>query len=149
MNILPKKKFFNKSQEKTIIESIQNAEKNTSGEIRVHVESKAKKDEVFERALEVFAELEMHKTQQRNGVLFYLASQEKRFAVVADEGINKVVEENFWNKISEVLETHFKESKFEEGLSKGILMAGEALKEFFPYQSDDKNELPDDISTGE
>lgn len=148
MNILPRKKFFNRKEETQIISSIQEAEKNTSGEIKVHVESRVK-GEVFDRALKVFEELELHRTQLRNGVLFYLAMKDKKFAIIGDEGINQVVPDNFWDEIKEKMRSFFKDHKFADGLSQGIQMSGEQLKKHFPYQSDDVNEISDDISTGE
>ena len=146
MNMLPKKSFFSKTQESEIIQAIKTAELNTSGEIKVHVESTVGKEDTFERALEVFAKLEMHKTKLRNGVLFYLATQDRKFAIVGDQGINQMVKEGFWDEIKKVMDTHFAQKEFTLGLSKGILMAGEQLKAHFPYQSDDKNEISDEIS---
>ena len=88
----------------------------------------------------------MHKTDSRNSVLFYLALNNRKFAIIGDYGINTKVPENFWNEIKKLLEKHFSEGKFTEGLVNGILMAGLQLKEYFPYQKNDINELPDDIS---
>lgn len=138
---------FTKEQEQQIVSAIKQAELNTSGEIRVHVEKKCKGD-VLDRAANVFAMLEMHQTELRNGVLFYLATHDKQFAILGDAGINVNVPENFWETIKETMLLHFKDGDFTLGLSKGIEMAGEKLKEFFPYQSDDLNELPDEISYG-
>ncbi len=138
---------FTKEQEQQIVNAIKQAELNTSGEIRVHVEKKCKGD-VLDRAANVFAMLEMHQTELRNGVLFYLATHDKQFAILGDAGINVNVPENFWETIKETMLLHFKDGDFTLGLSKGIEMAGEKLKEFFPYQSDDLNELPDEISYG-
>ncbi len=148
MQIFPPKRFFNKTQEARIVETIQMAERNTSGEIKVHVESRAKQ-EVFQRALAVFEELNMHQTQQRNGVLIYLATKDHQFAIVADEGINEVVPEHFWDQIKDQMHQQFKKKHFTEGLSEGIRMIGEQLQAHFPYQSDDQNEISDDISTGD
>jgi uncharacterized membrane protein len=88
----------------------------------------------------------MYETAQRNGVLFYLAVYDRKFAILGDGGINKLVHEDFWDKIKETMLGYFKEGKFADGISKGILMAGEQLKANFPYQSDDVNELSDEIS---
>jgi uncharacterized membrane protein len=142
------RRFFNKAQEAVIIEAIKVAERNTSGEVKVHVEGKAGED-VFARALAVFKELNMHQTQQRNGVLFYLATDQREFAIVADAGINQVVTENFWETIKENMRAKFKNAQFVEGLREGILQTGKALQAHFPYQKGDKNELSDDISQGE
>jgi Predicted membrane protein len=137
--------FFSEEEKKQITDAIAQAEHNTSGEIRLHVEGNCKID-VLDRAAYVFGKLDMQKTKQRNGVLFYLAVYDRKFAILGDAGINKVVPENFWDKIKETILTFFKQGKFAEGLSQGILMAGEQLKANFPYQSNDVNELPDEIS---
>lgn len=139
---------FSKEQEQHIVNAIKQAELNTSGEIRVHIETKCK-DDILDRATHVFSMLEMHKTQLRNGVLFYMATKDRQFAILGDVGINMKVPEDFWEKIKDTMLVHFREGDFTMGLSQGIEMAGEKLKEFFPYQSDDVNELPDEISFGE
>ena len=94
----------------------------------------------------MFNKLGMHKTAERNGVLFYLAVSDKKFAIICDAGINAKVPAGFWEDVSQLLQKNFRESKFTEGLSEGILLAGEHLKTHFPYSIDDKNELPDEIS---
>jgi len=137
--------FFTKEEKKQITDAIAEAELNTSGEIRLHVEGKCKID-VLDRAAYVFEKLEMHQTAQRNGVLFYLAVYDRKFAILGDGGINQLVPENFWDEIKKTMLGYFKEAKFADGLSKGILMAGEQLKANFPYQTDDVNELSDEIS---
>jgi uncharacterized membrane protein len=137
--------FFNQEEKQQILDAIAQAELNTSGEIRLHMEDKCSID-VLDRAAYVFEKLEMYKTQQRNAVLFYLAVIDRKFAILGDAGINKVVPENFWDEIKETMLNYFMEQKFTEGLSKGILMAGEQLKTNFPYQSNDVNELSDEIS---
>ncbi len=130
-----------------ITDAIKQAELNTSGEIRVHIEDKCKGD-VLDRASFIFEKLKMHKTQLRNGVLFYLAVKNKKFAILGDAGINAVVPGDFWNEIKNTITDFFKQEQYAEGLAKGIIMAGEQLKSHFPYQSDDINELTDDISFG-
>lgn len=142
-----KKPFFTEVEEKSIVNAIKEAEKNTSGEIRVHIEKTTDKSPL-ERAKEVFYNLEMDKTALKNGVLFYVATESHHFAVLGDKGINDVVPEDFWDVEKELVITHFKQGKYAEGLSLAILEAGSKLKEFFPYQSDDKNELSDEISKG-
>jgi uncharacterized membrane protein len=137
--------FFSKEQKQQILEAIASAELNTSGEIRLHMERKCPID-VLDRAAYIFEKLEMHHTAQRNAVLFYLAVEDRKFAILGDAGINQVVPENFWNAIKDVMLGYFKEGNFTDGLSTGILMAGEQLKAKFPYQSNDKNELLDEIS---
>jgi uncharacterized membrane protein len=143
------KSFFDKKQTSAVVAAIQEAEKNTSGEIRVHLESKCSLPDTFARGTEVFAELKMHKTQQRNGVLFYLATEDRKFAIVADEGINKLVPIDFWDTIKNKMQVHFKEKRFVAGLQEGINLTGEYLKKYFPYQTNDTNELSDEISMGD
>jgi len=139
--------FFTKEQQKRIVEAIGQAEHNTSGEIRVHIEKNCKID-VLDRAADVFAMLKMHKTDLRNGVLFYLSLEDRKFAILGDGGINAKVPENFWESVKEVVLEQFKLDNQTEGLVRGILMAGEKLKAHFPYQKDDVNELSDEISFG-
>ena len=137
--------FFTKEQQAQILASVREAELETSGEIRVHIETTLKGD-VLDRAAWLFKKLDMDKTAERNGVLFYLAVEDRKFAIIGDAGINAKVHEDFWNEISEVLKNNFKEGKFTEGLSKGIIMAGNHLQTHFPHRLDDVNELPDEIS---
>lgn len=139
--------FLTKEGKKAVTDAIKEAELNTSGEIRVHIEDKCKV-EVLDRAAYLFKKLKMHKTELRNGVLIYLAFGDRKFAVLGDVGINQKVPENFWDDIQEKMKEKFKEEKFAEGLSQGIIMAGEALKTHFPYQNDDVNELSNEISFG-
>jgi uncharacterized membrane protein len=141
------KNFFSQSEKENIVNAIKLAEKETSGEIRVHIDKKCKED-VLDRASFIFEKLEMHKTELRNGVLFYLAVNDRKFAILGDAGINNVVPKDFWEEVKQAMLKHFKSGNFSEGLIKGITMAGEKLKAFFPYKSDDINELDDDISFG-
>jgi uncharacterized membrane protein len=140
-------KFFTKEQKEEIARAINEAEMNSSGEIRVHIEGDLKGD-VLDRAAYVFKTLEMHKTELRNGVLFYLAVNSKKFAILGDAGINSKVPGNFWDVIKEKMALHFHDGRFAEGLSEGIRMAGEQLKKQFPYKSDDVDELSNEISFG-
>ena len=137
--------FFTATEKKQIMDAIAAAESDTSGEIRLHVEGRCKID-VLDRAAYVFKMLKMHETEQRNGVLFYLAVYDRKFAILGDAGINQVVPENFWDDVKETMLGFFKDGKMAEGISTGILMAGEHLKANFPHRKDDINELPDDIS---
>ncbi|HUX96712.1 MAG TPA: TPM domain-containing protein [Bacteroidales bacterium] len=137
--------FFTKQQKAGILASIKEAERATSGEIRVHIETSCRED-VLDRAAWIFNKLNMYKTVDRNGVLFYLAVNDRKFAVIGDGGINAIVSEGFWDEIKEDMEKHFREGKFTEGLSQGILMTGSQLKTHFPYRNDDVNELSDEIS---
>jgi len=141
-------KFFTEEEKESVKKAIVEAELNTSGEIRVHIEGVCANN-VLDRAAYVFEKLAMHKTEQRNGVLFYLAVVDRKFAILGDAGINKVTPDNFWENIKETVSGYFKENKFAEGLIAGIKMAGEKLKTHFPYRKDDINELPDDISFGQ
>ncbi|PRY14854.1 TLP18.3/Psb32/MOLO-1 phosphatase superfamily protein [Pontibacter ummariensis] len=137
------------ADEQQIMAAIQEAETNTSGEIRVHIESNCEGD-VLDRATEVFAELNMHHTKLRNGVLFYVALEDHQFAVLGDAGINAIVPDHFWEDITAEVIKHFKQKKYAAGLAKGVLMAGEQLKAHFPYnERGDINELSDDISFGD
>ena len=137
--------FFTEAQKTQIVDAIKEAEKNTSGEVRLHIENECKKD-VLDRATEVFVTLDMHKTVLRNGVLFYLSVKNRKFAILGDAGINAVVPGHFWDEIKTNAIEKFKNNLFTEGLCDGILAAGTQLKAHFPYQDDDINELPDDIS---
>jgi uncharacterized membrane protein len=139
--------FFTNEDKAKIVEAIIIAEKDTSGEIRVHLENSVEGD-VLDRAAYLFQKLKMHNTDKRNGVLFYLAVKDRKFAIIGDGGINAVTPENFWDGIKDNMLSFFKDEKFTEGLVNGIVMAGKALKEHFPYQSDDINELSDEISFG-
>ena len=139
--------FFNSEQQKSIQQSIANAELNTSGEIRVHIDDKCKGD-VLDAAANMFHKMKIDKTELRNGVLFYLAVSDHKFAILGDKGINEKVPTDFWDHIKDVMLSHFKKQEFTEGLSKGIEMAGEKLKTNFPLQSNDTNELTNDVSFG-
>lgn len=139
--------FFTKEEQTQIVNAIKEAELNTSGEVRVHLDQHCEEN-VLDRAAYVFAKLKMHRTKLRNGVLFYLATASRKFAIIGDAGINQKVPDDFWDSIKEHVLSKFKEGNFADGLSEGIIKAGEKLKEHFPYQSDDVNELSDDISFG-
>lgn len=139
------KNFLNEEDEQEIVAAIQKAEKNTSGEIRVHIEKTCKTDP-FDRALEVFHQLKMDNTKLENGVLIYLAIEDRNFVILGDRGINDVVPDNFWETTKDLMISHFKKENFKQGLIDGILMAGEQLQHHFPWESDDENELSDQIS---
>jgi len=141
------KNFFTPEEQEDIRQAILNAELDTSGEIRVHIENICNGD-VMNRAAYVFKHLGMHKTHLRNGVLIYLAIRNRKFAIIGDRGIHKVVPENFWDDIKLGMLNYFRDSEFCEGLCYAILAAGEQLKKHFPYRKEDINELPDDISFG-
>ena len=142
------KSLFSKEQIQQITDAIKEAELNTSGEVRVHIEQKCKGD-VLDRAAAVFETLKMHKTEERNGVLFYLAVKDHKFAILGDAGINQKTGDQFWSEIKDLMQDKFRTGLFTDGLTEGIKMAGLKLKAHFPYQSNDKNELSDEISFGQ
>ncbi|WP_294822682.1 TPM domain-containing protein [uncultured Flavobacterium sp.] len=139
--------FLTPEEENAIVAAIGQAEKNTSGEIRVHIENHSEKPPL-ERAKEVFEFLGMHATSARNGVLFYVGVSDRAFAIIGDEGIDKAVESDFWDCTRDIVIGHFKAGRFSQGLVEGILRAGDRLKAYFPFADNDKNELPDTISKG-
>jgi len=139
------KKAFSEAEQQAIVQSIKDAEKDTSGEIRVHLDKTCSGDP-YKRAIKVFEKLGMHKTAQRNGVLFYLSTEDHKLAIIGDKGINEKVPADFWNAILEETIHSFKQGKMTEGLSSGIAKAGQQLSAFFPYQKNDHNELSNDIS---
>ncbi|MCP2028821.1 putative membrane protein [Flavobacterium sp. HSC-32F16] len=139
--------FLSKEEEHEIVEAIRVAEKNTSGEIRVHIEKTTSKAH-YDRALEVFHELRMDETRLQNGVLLYFAVEDKNFVICGDKGINDVVAADFWHCTKEIMTNHFKTGNFKQGIVEGILNAGEQLKKYFPSTEDDTNELSNEISKG-
>lgn len=141
------KEFLGKENERLIKEAIEGAESQTSGEVRVHIESSCK-DDVLDRAAWLFKKLKMNETKERNGVLIYLSINDRKFAIIGDSGINKVVPEGFWNGIKENMISHFSKGEFAQGIIGGIKKTGEQLKQYFPWQTDDVNELSDEISYG-
>lgn len=140
--------FFSKEEQGQIVEAIKAAENKTSGEIRVHLENKCKGDPL-DRAAHIFAQLDMHKTELRNGVLIYMATDDRKFCIIGDAGINEKVADNFWEGITAKAIGLFKEGKFAEGMISAIAQSGEELKADFPVAEDDVNELSDEISFGE
>jgi uncharacterized membrane protein len=137
--------FFSKKEKGKILAAVREAERNTSGEIRVHLEYHAR-EPVYGHAQKVFQRIGMTKTSQRNGVLIFLATGNKKFAVLGDVGINEKVPEGFWNDVVQIMQKHFKQNCFAEGISEAVLRIGEKLKADFPYEAHDQNELPDHIS---
>ncbi len=137
--------LFNEDEQQRIKEAVQAAEKNTSGEVRICVE-KTCSEEVLDRAAKYFYQLDMHKTKLRNGVLIYLATTDRKFAIIGDAGINQKVPVDFWDQTKVKMVEQFKQGNLVEGVITGIVKAGEQLKSYFPYQTDDINELPDDVS---
>lgn len=137
--------LFTEKEEEQVRKAVEAAETQTSGEIRVCIEKKCPENPL-DRAANYFTKLGMNKTSLRNGVLIYLASEDRKFAIIGDAGINKVVPTNFWDDTKELMLNHFKEGKLAEGLIAGIARAGHELKTYFPAKDGDINELPDDIS---
>lgn len=144
-----KKPFFTEEQHEKIVQSIREAERQTSGEIRIFVESRCKYIDALDRAKEIFNNLEMGKTELRNGVLFYLAIKDKQLAIFADKGIHEATGPDYWrNTVKEIL-SFFSKENITEGITTSIFRIGEALKTHFPYNQEvDKNELPDEIVFG-
>ena len=137
--------FLSLEEEQQIVDAILEAEINTSGEIRVHIESTAKGDH-FDRARELFHILKMDNTREGNGVLLYVAVTDHKFVIYGDSGINDVVPDDFWNRTKDNIEGHFRKGNFKEGIIAGVLMAGKELKAHFPWHPDDENELSNEIS---
>lgn len=141
------KGYFSEVQEQQIVAAIVEAEKQTSGEIRLHVVSKCDTDPKSQ-AIEVFEEMGMTQTKDRNGVLIFLAVEDKKFAIIGDTGINEAVPHNFWDSVRDHMADAFKKGDFVAGIVNGVKASGEKLQQFFPYDADDQNELTNDISFG-
>ena len=139
--------FLTKEEEQEIVEAIRVAETNTSGEIRVHIE-KTTSIAAFDRALEVFHMLKMDNTKLQNGVLIYVAVQDHSFVICGDKGINDAVPDDFWDCTRDVMQQHFKQDHFKQGLVDGIKSVGEKLQQYFPWETDDTDELSNEISRG-
>lgn len=139
--------FLTASEEQDIIQAIRAAEQSTSGEIRIHIERHSKTD-TFERAKEVFHYLKMDNTKLQNGVLIYVAVDDKTFVIYGDKGINDVVPSGFWNSTKDVIQSYFMKGQFKQGLIEGVLNAGKQLESHFPWIHGDSNELTDSISKG-
>ena len=139
--------FLTAEEEQEIIHAIRAAEQHTSGEIRIHIEHTATIDP-YERAMEVFHYLKMDNTKLQNGVLIYVAVNDKTFVIYGDKGINDVVPNNFWNSTKDIIQEHFKNGQFKQGLIEGVFKAGKQLEQHFPWIHGDSNELSDEISKG-
>lgn len=140
--------FLTEAEEKMVVDAIKHAEKNTSGELRVHIEEKCPNKDVNERVKEVFAALKMHETEQHNGILLYISTEDKKIGIWGDQGIHDKVGQHFWEEEIALIISHFKQGKKAEGLALALNQIGDKLREFFPYQTDDVNELDDSISYG-
>ena len=141
--------FLSAKDEEQIINAIRTAEKSTSGEIRVHIEKSHGTKDIFERAMEVFHALKMDNTKYENGVLIYVAVEDRDFVIYGDRGINEVVPADFWESTKDAIVAQFKAGKYKQGLIDGILKAGEQLKSHFPWSEDTANELPNNITRGD
>lgn len=139
------RKFFNEEQKARIEATIGEAEKLTSGEIRLHIDRNSKGD-VLDEAVTIFEKLGMKQTELRNGVLFYISIDDRKFAVIGDKGINQVVPAGFWDNIYQNIIGYFRNDEYCEGLCWAILEAGKQLSAHFPIQADDTNELTNEIS---
>jgi len=135
---------FTEQEQEQISQAISDAEKGTSGEIRIAVDKHCNGD-AYEKAISYFSKLGMDKTSRHNGVLIYLAYEDHKFAIVGDAGINKVVPENFWETTKVAMKAHFASGNLAQGIVAGVVLAGEKLATFFPSQNDDINELPNEI----
>jgi uncharacterized membrane protein len=136
---------FNEDEQQRIRQGIEQAESRSSGEIRVCIEKRCS-EEVLDRAAKYFQQLNMHKTRLRHGVLIYVATVDRKFAIIGDAGINAVVPENFWDSTRDEMLQHFKYGDIVEGIITGLNIAGLQLQKYFPHQDGDQNELPDDIA---
>ena len=144
-----RKELFTETEKQQVVESIQAAEKQTSGEIRVFVESHCRFVNPVDRAIEIFTGLKMEKTDARNAVLVYVALKDRQLALFGDKGIHEKVGTAFWNEKVKLILSHFNKANYAEGIAQVVTEIGEALYTHFPYDKDtDKNELPDDIVFG-
>jgi uncharacterized membrane protein len=144
-----KKEAFNETEKAQIVSAIGQAERLTSGEIRVYVESRCRYVNSMHRAAEIFAALNMEKTAARNGVLVYVAIKDRQVAIFGDEGINAKVGSSFWHEQVRKILSHFTNADYAGGIARVVTEIGAALQKHFPYdEGTDKNELPDDIVFG-
>ncbi len=148
-SLFKRSRLLSASDKQLLVQAIQNAEKTTSGEIRVFVESHLNKVDALTRAQQIFIKNKMQKTEQRNGVLLYVALEDKKLAVFGDQGIHEKVGDAYWNQQVQIMLSHFKSENYVTGLTEVILAIGEALTSHFPYdRSNDVNELSDEIMVG-
>lgn len=136
--------LFSDTEQDKIAQAIADAEKATSGEIRIAIDKHCEGDP-YQKAIDYFQKLDMDQTAQRNGVLIYLAHVDHKFAIIGDNGINKVVPTDFWNTTKVAMTAHFAKGDLADGIVAGIFLAGEQLALYFPPQHGDINELPNDI----
>jgi len=148
-SLFRKKDFFSEEEKQRIIEAVRNAERMTSGEVRVFVENRCSYMDAIDRAKEIFAELKMYETHDRNAVLVYVALKDKQLAILGDEGIHSKLGNDYWNTEVKKMIGNFNRENYADGITEVVMDIGEALTQLFPYNNDtDKNELPDDIIFG-
>jgi len=143
-----KRQFFTAEQQHELVDAIKEAESHTSGEVRVFIESKCSYVDPVDRAKEIFFNLKMDKTEDRNAVLLYLAMDDHQLALFADEGIYQRLGADYWKKEAKKILSAFTKNDYTGGICEVVGDIGQALKEQFPYEKDDKNELPDEIIFG-
>lgn len=148
-SFLKRKDFFTEEEKLQIIEAVRNAERRTSGEVRVFVESRCSYMDAIDRAKEIFVELKMNDTVDRNAVLVYIALKDHQLAIFGDEGIHSKLGNDYWNAEVKKMISNFNKENYGEGIKEVVTDIGDALTQLFPYNNDtDKNELPDDIVFG-
>lgn len=141
--------YFSAEEKAAIVAAIQEAERRTSGEVRIYIEGRCKLVNPVHRAMEIFSNLRMHETAERNAVLVYIAMKDRQLAVYGDAGIHEKVGSDFWNSEVKQMLAQFNRQNFAEGIIQIVKDIGEALTTHFPYDAKgDKNELPDDIVFG-
>ncbi|MEO7176442.1 MAG: TPM domain-containing protein [Saprospiraceae bacterium] len=143
------KQYFSASDSELIAQAVKAAEGETSGEIRIFIESNCLQDDVLDRTKALFVKMGLEQTKDRNGILVYIAMDDRKFAIYGDQGIHQVLSQEFWNALAQGIALQFAEGEFVEGLVSGVGEIGKALKEHFPYANDDVNELPDEIVYGD
>lgn len=145
--VLTAEEFLTEGERKQVSAAIAEAELRTSGEVRVHLDDRTV-DDVLEHAAFIFEELGMHRTKDRNGVLIYVSVADRKTAIIGDKGINERVPPRFWNDALGVLQLHFAAGRQSDGIREVVALVGEKLRALFPYQSDDRDELSNEVSIG-
>ena len=139
--------FFTVQEDQQLLNALKDAELRSGGEVRIHLENNCRIEDPVERAVEVFNDLNMSATKHRNGVLFYMAIQDSKYAVIGDQGINDKVPRGYWAFLRDRMQNYFIKEAYVEGLLDSIEDVTRHLEKHFPYPSDDTNELSDEIST--
>ena len=142
---MTQKEFLGKLDQQRIVDAIQEAEKRTSGEVRVHIQPKAH-GEIRNVAERTFERLGMTKTAARNGVLLFIASEEQRFVILGDKGIDEKEPAGFWDEIAAKLTIRFRNGEFTDGIVEAIHSAGDELRQYFPRSAADVDELSNEIN---